>query len=255
MSNKKQIIYDLIFAILAIIAITITILDLAGKVSLETNTPLRCIDNAILYTFIADYFIRLIFAKDKKHFFKTNIPDLIAIIPFNSLFKVFRIAKLLRLTKLSKVTKLTKLTKLIRFFGVSGKFYKYAKKFLKKNGLIYMLLFTVIVIIFGAIGLSVTESYSFSDSIWWSFVTATTVGYGDFAPATHIGRIIAAILMIVGIGTIGMLTGTIATFFLTEEKNIDNSKPIENLISQCTDLTDIEKEKLIDYANYLLSNR
>ena len=44
-------------------------------------------------------------------------------------------------------------------------------------------------------------------------MTTTTVGYGDISPETMPGRIIAVILMIFGIGFIGMLTGTMTTFF------------------------------------------
>lgn len=45
-------------------------------------------------------------------------------------------------------------------------------------------------------------------------MTATTVGYGDISPKTAEGRLIAGILMLAGIGTIGMGTGSIATYFL-----------------------------------------
>lgn len=45
-------------------------------------------------------------------------------------------------------------------------------------------------------------------------MTATTVGYGDIAPRTHEGRLIAAFLMLAGISTIGLLTGSIATHFI-----------------------------------------
>jgi len=54
------------------------------------------------------------------------------------------------------------------------------------------------------------------DGIWWSVVTSTTVGYGDLSPVTPIGRGLAVVLMIVGIGTIGMITGSIATYFIED---------------------------------------
>lgn len=80
-----------------------------------------------------------------------------------------------------------------------------------------MLLSTLVIIDVGYVSIYYVESGinigSFVDAIWWTFVTATTVGYGDISPATGIGRIIASILIkTTGIGFIGMLTGTIATF-------------------------------------------
>jgi voltage-gated potassium channel len=51
------------------------------------------------------------------------------------------------------------------------------------------------------------------------------VGYGDISPTTNAGRIIASILMLVGIGFVGLLTGTIATYFLTDRKKEKTYKP------------------------------
>ncbi len=250
--KKKQIIYDVIFSILALIAIVITILDILNKIDLDNNYTLYSIDQFILYIFIIDYFGRLIFSKNKKEFFKNNIPDLISIIPFHSIFKIFRITKLLRITKL---TRLTKLTKLFRFIGISGRLYKYTKRFLKKNGLIYVLGFNIILIFLGAIAMTILENYKFEDAIWWAFVTATTVGYGDISPTSLTGRILAGLLMIVGIGSIGMLTGSIATFFLSENNNLNNDNPISELINKSTDLTEYEKQELINYSSYLINKR
>ena len=55
---------------------------------------------------------------------------------------------------------------------------------------------------------------SFEDAMWWSIVTVTTVGYGDMTPVTPIGRAIAMMLMLVGIGLFGGLTANLASLFV-----------------------------------------
>lgn len=251
MRNKK-ILYELIFTILAIIAVSITFLDISEKIVLAPGSALYYIDLIILFIFIIDYFVRFYIAENKKVFFKNNIPDLIAIFPFNSMFKAFRVVKLFRLVKLSKFMRILKLSRLLAFLS---KLHRNSKKFLRTNGLIYSLYFAILVILLGAFGIHLTENRSFSDSLWWAFVTATTVGYGDISPTTIFGRVIAVLLMIVGIGTIGMLTGTVATFFLKAVESPSDSYPFEKYISETTDFTDEEKKMLIEYAIFLKSRR
>ncbi|MFC4502294.1 MULTISPECIES: potassium channel family protein [Streptomyces] len=52
------------------------------------------------------------------------------------------------------------------------------------------------------------------DALWWSFTTMTTVGYGDHAPTTGLGRMIAVGLMLSGIALLGLVTANIAAWFM-----------------------------------------
>jgi voltage-gated potassium channel len=54
---------------------------------------------------------------------------------------------------------------------------------------------------------------SFGTSVWWAIVTVTTVGYGDVYPITTAGRITGVVLMFAGVALIGVLAGTLASFF------------------------------------------
>ena len=58
------------------------------------------------------------------------------------------------------------------------------------------------------------------DAIWWAYVTITTVGYGDKFPVTTEGRIIAAVLMTVGVGLFGTFTAFLASWFVEQTKSI-----------------------------------
>ena len=55
---------------------------------------------------------------------------------------------------------------------------------------------------------------SFSDGLWWAVTTVTTVGYGDRFPTTTEGRILAVMLMLVGISLVGVITASVASWFV-----------------------------------------
>lgn len=63
----------------------------------------------------------------------------------------------------------------------------------------------------GAPGASI-ETYP--QALWWSTVTVTTVGYGDFSPVTITGRAIAVALMVAGIALLGVITATLASWLV-----------------------------------------
>ncbi|GLP70941.1 MULTISPECIES: potassium channel family protein [unclassified Streptomyces] len=67
----------------------------------------------------------------------------------------------------------------------------------------------------GARGANLT---SYPKAMWWSVETATTVGYGDFFPVTWWGRVVGAVVMVVGITTYGMVTAALATWFVAREQ-------------------------------------
>jgi len=57
------------------------------------------------------------------------------------------------------------------------------------------------------------EFATFGDSLWWAIVTLTTVGYGDITPITPTGRAAAVMIMITGVAVLGVLAGSLASFF------------------------------------------
>ena len=59
---------------------------------------------------------------------------------------------------------------------------------------------------------------SFPSALWWAVVTMTTTGYGDVVPMTPLGRLVASVVMICGLGVFGLWTGILATGFAAETR-------------------------------------
>ncbi|WP_057879593.1 potassium channel family protein [Companilactobacillus kimchiensis] len=197
-----------------------------------SRSPYIEIDILTLVIFMFDYFGRLYLAKNKMQFFRHNIVDLLAIIPLSTAFNIFRVFRVFNVIRFAKVFTL------IRFIGTAGKLQKNAKKFLKINGFIYLIIICGIVLVTAAITYSLAEGVSLSNSFWWAVVTASTVGYGDVAPKTLVGRAAAISLMVVGIGFIGTLTSTI-TNYVTHESTVKSEDKLDKILLK---LDKIEKE-------------
>jgi len=83
--------------------------------------------------------------------------------------------------------------------------------------------------------------HTYPDALWWAIVTVTTVGYGDRYPVSEGGRVVAAVLMLVGIGLIGVLTATVASVFIKEHTDANKetfNKGHANLGQQLAEIRD-----------------
>jgi voltage-gated potassium channel len=89
--------------------------------------------------------------------------------------------------------------------------------------MVYVGTLSVLIILAGGGGIALLEPETahggFLDGIWWAIVTASTVGYGDIAPVTFLGRAIAVVLMLTGVGLISTLAASITTHFIGQQEN------------------------------------
>lgn len=178
---------------------------------------------------------RLALSTDRRRFLRSNIIELLAILPADS-FRPLRALRLIRLIRVVRAaTVLFRVSKDVR--GVVG-----------TNGLGWVMLISLATILGGALAVWAIEPTigTLQDALWWSTVTATTVGYGDLSPESPLARVIAVVLMFVGIGTIGMLTGSIATYFLAERETSDlDVAHIRNRLGAWEQLDQAERERLV----------
>jgi voltage-gated potassium channel len=70
---------------------------------------------------------------------------------------------------------------------------------------------------------------SFGDALWWAVTTITTVGYGDTYPVTAGGKVVAALVMLIGIALFGLLAAGIAAYFVERAEEEGERKQAEKI--------------------------
>jgi voltage-gated potassium channel len=107
-----------------------------------------------------------------------------------------------------------------------------------KNRLVFIIFLSIATVTAGALGVYVVERNAptatitnLGDAFWWAVVTVTTVGYGDIYPVTFEGRLIATVVMVVGIAILGILISTLGAQ-LMESRLKSQSKKEENHIKE-----------------------
>ncbi|CYV33608.1 Kef-type K+ transporter NAD-binding component [Streptococcus suis] len=190
--------YDKGMTYLAIVYVLLIVLELIDP-GLANSSGYNILDWLLWFTFVVDYILNLYFSEDRGEFIQGHVLELIAIIPFDSVFSFLRLGRLARLFRLVKVA---------RIFALSNRFWDTLNKLMHTNSLSKVLLLNVSAVLTASVLLSAIEGKSFFDAVWWSIVTMTTVGYGDIVPQDTISKVIAILLMLVGISTFGMVTSS-----------------------------------------------
>jgi len=209
-SNKENQLglLNLVVFVLSIYVLMAILVDTIFVLPKETSILLTYIDNTICVFFFTEFCIRFYKADDKSAFMRWGWIDLISSVPAISYLRAGRILRLIRLLRL------------IRAFRSTQMFVKYVFRNKAKGAFTSVTILAILLIIFSSIAILQVEKdpnsniKSAEDAIWWSYVTITTIGYGDKFPVTTEGRIIAAILMTAGVGLFGTFTAYVSSRFV-----------------------------------------
>ena len=164
--------------------------------------------------FLIDWFGRLRYSDKKLKFALINSLDLIASIPLLFLFDYFKEYEFIRFIQFIKVIKIIGGVSRIVYYIKTDQIYSFK--------LLYSLFFIAIIISAPILILEVERGIgnikTAEQSLWWTYCTFTTIGYGDFFPSTTAGRVIAVLVSLGGIGMFGMISSLILEHF-TKHKN------------------------------------
>jgi voltage-gated potassium channel len=201
--------------ILALVMIPLIIVPLIMDLPPSMDHALVAIDYLIWAAFTVEYVVKLWLAPDRWRFVKANLPDLvIVVVPMLRPLRILRGVRLLRLARLEA-------------FAVEG--LSEARAVLRRRGLSWVLLIALALnLIAAALVLSferdtpASNIHSYPDALWWAVTTITTVGYGDRFPMSPAGRGVAVVLMVSGIALFGIITASIAAYFVEHKTEQDD---------------------------------
>lgn len=146
---------------------------------------------------VGEFVTRLVLADDRVRFLRHHPLDLAA-----ALLPLFRPLRLLRLLSLLS---------LLDRFGRGS---------LRGRVGVYVAASVTLIVLTASLAVLDAERggsgpiQDYGDALWWSVETVTTVGYGDMFPVTTAGRVVAAMLMLTGIGVLGVVTASVASWLV-----------------------------------------
>ncbi|HJM17527.1 MAG TPA: ion transporter [Candidatus Poseidoniia archaeon] len=234
----------MIVVILSVMSYDMIYLDSVADAGLKMQ--IFWVDTAFCMVFLSEFFLRYKFAENKRWFVRNNWIDLITSIPIPD-GGALRYGRSLRLMRVLRVARLLRVIRIIFFFWKG--FDKFTEvmdvKLMKKS-----FKGVIVVIVIGAYVMMVQEGErdpsigSFAESMWWSFTTVVTGGFGDiYNPATGSGRALTVLLIITGMILAGVFTATLTTL-MTGEENEEFNIMQQNLEERMMNLEKTQKKIL-----------
>jgi voltage-gated potassium channel len=187
------------------------VMVLTGTARGSTNEALVAVLFVLWAIVVIEYVVRLVMTPDTARYVSSRkLEPAIVVVPFFQYWRFFGVEKV----------------GLVVTEGVLR-----TRAILLHRGLFRVLLAAAGLLFLGSWLVLLAESnakgsniHNYGDALWWGIVTVTTVGYGDRFPITDMGRSVAVVLMLVGIGLIGVLTATVASFFVQEHTDANKEQ-------------------------------
>lgn len=211
-SELKNSTYELFIGALSILSIINLIIYFVGSDPALVGV-VAGIDTFLSIIFLVDFLYRLFSASSKTGYFihQFGWADLLASLPLPQM-KILRLFRVVRAGRL------------LHQYGPVNMVRDLVEN--RADSALLTLLFLIILILeFGGLAIIYFERASpqanitsAADALWYTYVTITTVGYGDTYPVTFEGRVVGFFIMTAGVGLFGTLTGYLANVFLAPPK-------------------------------------
>lgn len=205
--------YDVALIVAILLSVTVVMVDSLPTISESARRMLHVVEWVLTGLFTVEYAARLWCAPDARAYARSffGVVDLLSILPtwISLVFPAGRFLTLIRVLRVLRIFRILKLTTYVSEAGVL------AQAVVASRFKITVFLFAVVtaVVVVGSLMFLIEgPEHGFTSiplAMYWAIVTLTTVGYGDLAPATAVGRLLASALMILGYGVIAVPTGIV----------------------------------------------
>lgn len=221
---------ELPLLILALAIIPLLLIPLLFDLSPAAERIVTILDLIVWAVFAFELVAKTFLAPSRAAYLRRNWHDVaIVALPFLQPLRVLRSLRLLRLVKVARLA------------GYAARAQRTLASLLEMHGLKYALLLAAVVILSCSVLVLLVERdnqgiTNFGDALWWAFVTITTVGYGDTVPTTMAGRVVAVVLMFVGITVFSLVTANIATLLVRKEQLDEGEPKLSELLAELRQL-------------------
>lgn len=206
--------FDLVLFLVISLSIVMVLLDSVESIYQEFKIELNIAEIIFTLLFTIEYILRLLVAPYplKYAFSFYGIIDFISIIPTYISLIFLQIPSLFSL-RILRLLRMFRILKLIEFLPEAQILAESLKRSFYKI-VVFLSVVLILVFMVGSLMYLIEgEEGGFSSipqSIYWTIVTLTTVGYGDIAPVTGLGKFLASSLMLIGYGIIAVPTGIVS---------------------------------------------
>lgn len=222
--------YQLLLVLVALADLFALMLSATRGLSAPVESLLGLIDLGVCAIFFADFLLRLKRAPDRAQFMKWGWIDLISCVPQLGVLRFGRVLRIVRVMRMLRAVRSTRVLA-AHIWSQRGR-----HVLLSVMGLSALVTLCAAVAVLQFEYVEGANIRTPADAIWWAFTTVTTVGYGDRFPTTGEGRMVAAGLMVVGVGLFGTFTAFVARLFVAPELKAENEE-MEKLREEMRELS------------------
>lgn len=195
---------------LSIIFLVLYSYQVLGRPAGRARVLVDVAENSLWALFAVDYVITFVLAPRKRHWFVTHLFDLLVVLlPFARPLRIIFAFAPLRVLHHARSSTSFRLTVFAYALAISSL-------------VLYVGPLAMLEAERGARGSTIN---TFGEALWWTMTTITAVGYGDYAPVTNRGRVIAVLLMFSGVALVGVISAILSSWIIDEEnvrKDLEN---------------------------------